>query len=75
MVQLTPAQRMEQVIRTYIQAYNAADAKAIAACFCSDAAHYLYLLNPPRSILDAGLCEGRARPMLTRSAVGGPTPR
>jgi len=40
MMQLTIAQRMEQVIRTYIQACNNADAKAIAACFCPDAVHY-----------------------------------
>ena len=36
----TPAQRMEHVIRTYIQACNDADAEAIAACFCADAVHY-----------------------------------
>jgi methyltransferase len=41
MAELTPAQRIEQVIRTYIQACNEADAKAIAACFCADAVHYL----------------------------------
>src|SRR5688572_2148685 len=40
MNQPTPAQRMEQVIRAYIQACNAADADAIAAVFCPDAAHY-----------------------------------
>ena len=37
----TLAQRVEQVIRTYIQACNDADANAIAACFCPDAVHYL----------------------------------
>jgi hypothetical protein len=31
---------MEQVIRTYIQACNDADAEAIAACFCPNAVHY-----------------------------------
>jgi hypothetical protein len=31
---------MEQVIRTYIQACNDADAEAIAACFCPDAVQY-----------------------------------
>ena len=41
----TPAQRMEHVIRTYIQACNDADAAAIAACFCPEAVHYL---PPPR---------------------------
>jgi methyltransferase len=40
MAQPTPAQRMEQVIRAYIQACNDADAEAIAACFCPDAVHY-----------------------------------
>ena len=35
-----PAQRIEQVIRTYIQACNDADAEAIAACFCREAIHY-----------------------------------
>ena len=35
-----PAQRIEQVIRTYIQACNDADAEAIAACFCREAVHY-----------------------------------
>jgi len=36
----TAAQRMEHVIRTYIQACNEADAAAIAACFCPEAVHY-----------------------------------
>src|SRR6266568_6199180 len=40
MAQPMPAQRMEHVIRTYIQACNAADAAAIAACFCPEAVHY-----------------------------------
>ena len=40
MGQPTPAQRMEHVIRTYIQACNDADAEAIATAFCPDAAHY-----------------------------------
>ena len=40
MAQLTSAQRMEQVIRTYIQACNDADAEAITACFCPGAIHY-----------------------------------
>ena len=40
MVQPTPSQRMEQVIRTYFQACNEADAAAIAACFCPEAVHY-----------------------------------
>src|SRR5262245_12108329 len=34
------AERMEQAIRTYIQACNDADARAIAACFVPDATHY-----------------------------------
>ena len=34
MAQPTPAQRMEHVIRTFIQVCNDADAAAIAACFC-----------------------------------------
>jgi methyltransferase len=38
--QPTPAQRMERIVRTYIQACNDADPKAIAECFCSDAVHY-----------------------------------
>ena len=40
MAQPTPAQRMEHVIRTYIQACNDADAAAIAACFYPEAVHY-----------------------------------
>src|SRR5712691_9438158 len=40
MAQPTPAQRMEQAIRTYIQACNDADAEAIAASFCPEAVHY-----------------------------------
>ena len=40
MVQPTPAQRMEHVIRTFIQACNDADAAAIAACFCPEAVQY-----------------------------------
>jgi methyltransferase len=40
MVESAPAQRIEQTIRTYIQACNDADAEAIAACFCPDAVHY-----------------------------------
>jgi methyltransferase len=40
MAQPTPAQRMEHVIRTYIQACNDADANAIAACFGPEAVHY-----------------------------------
>src|SRR5947209_8451943 len=40
MAQHPLAQRMEQVITTYIQACNAADADAIAACFCPEAVHY-----------------------------------
>jgi hypothetical protein len=35
-----PAQRMEHVVRTYIQACNDADAPAIAACFSPEAVHY-----------------------------------
>jgi methyltransferase len=31
---------MAQVIRTYIQACNDADAEAIVACFCPEAVHY-----------------------------------
>jgi len=40
MVQPTTSQRIEQVIRKYIQACSDADAQAIAACFCSEAVHY-----------------------------------
>jgi hypothetical protein len=40
MAQPTPRQRIERVIRTYIQACNNADAEAITACFCSEAVHY-----------------------------------
>lgn len=40
MAEAAPAQRIEQLIRTYIQACNHADADAIAACFCTDAVHY-----------------------------------
>jgi len=40
MAQTTIAQRMEQVARTYIQAYNDGDANAIAACFGPEAVHY-----------------------------------
>jgi methyltransferase len=40
MTQPMLAQRMEQVIRTYIQACNEANAKEIAACFCPEAVHY-----------------------------------
>lgn len=40
MAEPTPAQRMEHVIRTYIQACNDADAAAIAACFSPEAVHY-----------------------------------
>jgi len=40
MAQPQSAQRMEQVIRAYIEACNNADAKAIAACFRPDAVHY-----------------------------------
>ncbi len=47
MAQPTSAQRMEQVMRTYFQACNEADAAAIAACFCPEATHYL--LPPLRS--------------------------
>jgi methyltransferase len=43
MADLTAARRIEQIIRTYIEACNNADARAIAACFCSDAdaVHYI----------------------------------
>lgn len=40
MEQSSPAQRMEQVIRTYIQACNDADAEVIATCFCPEAVLY-----------------------------------
>jgi ketosteroid isomerase-like protein len=36
----TTVQRIEGVIRTYVEALNDADDEAIAACFCPDAAHY-----------------------------------
>ena len=45
MAQPTPAQRMEQVIRTFIQACNDADAEAIAACFCPEAVQYAPILK------------------------------
>jgi len=41
MTQSPLAQRMEQVVKTYIQACNDADAEAIAACFCPDAIHHM----------------------------------
>ena len=41
MAEPTPAQRIEQLIRAYIQACNDGGATAIAACFCPDAVHYL----------------------------------
>ena len=40
MAQPVPAQRMEHVIRTYIQACNDADTEAIAASLCPEAVHY-----------------------------------
>ena len=40
MAPLPIAKRMEQVIRTYIEACNKADSTAISACFRSDAVHY-----------------------------------
>ena len=40
MTQATPAQRIELIIRRYVEACNKADAEAIAACFRSDAVHY-----------------------------------
>lgn len=40
MAQPTLPQRLEQAIRTYIQACNDADAGAISACFRADAIHY-----------------------------------
>jgi methyltransferase len=40
MAQPASAQRIERVIRTYIQACNDADAEAIAACFVAEAVHY-----------------------------------
>jgi hypothetical protein len=42
------AQRMEQVVRAYIEACNEGDATKIAACFCPDGAHYFPIGNPPR---------------------------
>ena len=41
MAPLSIAKRMEQVIRTYIEACNNAEATTISACFQSDAVHYL----------------------------------
>jgi SnoaL-like protein len=41
----TPAQRMEHVIRTFIQACNDADAAAIAACFCPKGVQYSLRLH------------------------------
>lgn len=43
------AERMEEVIRAYIQACNDADAEAIAACFHSDAVHYFPVPSASRS--------------------------
>jgi hypothetical protein len=40
MTQPTVVQRMEQVVRTYIQGCNNADAKMIAACLRPQAVHY-----------------------------------
>ena len=40
MAEPTSARRIEQAIRTYTQACNDADARAIAACFLPDAVHY-----------------------------------
>lgn len=40
MAEPTRAEQMEQVVRTYIQACNDADADAIAQCFTVDAVHY-----------------------------------
>ena len=40
MAHLTLVQRMERLLRTYFQACNDADARAIAACFSPDAVHY-----------------------------------
>jgi hypothetical protein len=40
MPQSSSSQRMERLIRKYIQACNNADAEAIAACFCTEAVHY-----------------------------------
>jgi methyltransferase len=37
----TPAQRMEQIVRAYIQGCNDADAAAIAACFAPHGMHYV----------------------------------
>jgi len=37
MAQLTPAQRMEQLMRTFIQACNDNDAVAITPSFCPEA--------------------------------------
>jgi methyltransferase len=43
------AARMEETIRTYIQACNDADATAIAACFGLDAVHYFPAGDPRRT--------------------------
>jgi hypothetical protein len=43
MTQNRLAQQLEQVVRTYIQACNDADGDAVAACFSSDAVHYMPL--------------------------------
>lgn len=34
------SEQMEQVVRNYFRACKDADAKEVAACFCSDAVHY-----------------------------------
>jgi len=41
MAAVTLAQRMEQIVRVYIQACNDGDAGAIAACFSPDAIHHM----------------------------------
>lgn len=42
------AERIEQVVRNYIQACNDADANAVGACFCPDGTHYFPIGNPSR---------------------------
>jgi methyltransferase len=46
---MAKAARMKEIIRAYIQACNDADAKAIAACFRSDAVHYFPAGDPRRT--------------------------
>jgi len=62
MAQPTPAQRMEHVIRTYIQACNDADAAVIAACFCPEAVHYFHI--PSNLVVDRWTSDAESSSLL-----------